>query len=95
MVAGHRAPGDARCSWKLCEAIQRAAYVRNLSSDRCNVGVKCIFVLKSQEDALVRMKHVKRAPGYSEVHVGEVVLNVKLLQSRCLGGHVNLPIDDC
>ena len=81
MVAGYRTPGDARCSWKLCEAIQSVAYVRNLSPDRSNVGVKCIFVLKSQEDALVRMKHVKRAPSYSKVHVGEVVLNVKLFQS--------------
>jgi hypothetical protein len=79
MVASYRAPGDARRSWKLCEAIKSAAYVRNLSPDRSNVGVKCIFVLESQKDALIRMKHVKRAPGYPEVHVGEVVLNVKLL----------------
>ena len=95
MVAGNRAPGDARCSWKLCEAIQSTTYVRHLSPDRSNVGVKSIFVLKSQKDALVWVKHVERAPGDSKVHAGEVVLNVKLLQSSCLGRHVDLPIDNC
>lgn len=95
VVAGHRAPGDASCSRKICEAVQSATYVRHLSPDRGNVGVKIIFVPKSQKNALVRMKHVQRAPGDPEIHVGEVVLNVKLLQSRCLSCHINLPIDNC
>ena len=51
-------------------------------------------MLENQEDALVRMEHIQRAPGDSEVHIGEVVLYVELQQARCLGGGVELAIND-